>query len=186
MRLIEMFGNTIDWNPVAANPDLTLFNLDRAANSGTINPKDKAAFSSFLNSHRSDFVRLYHGTSKKHEVLGSGLLPTSSKRRNSLQSQSGYVYLTYDPQTALSFARMGYAGQYKYDLVVYAVEVTIGRLLPDHDQLFNKRMYTDLEIGKSLADSLIYGRGARVKGKIEPHQVTIYGTYDRNGNPIEN
>lgn len=182
--LEESFGNTIDWNPRAANPNLQLFNLDIAASRGQLTKEDRRDFAAFLRDHKNDFVRMYHGTAVTHDVMGQGLLPTSPTRAKSLQSASGYVYLTYDPASALEFARMAYSGQYK-DLVVYGVEVTIGRLLADADQLRNKRYWGgDASIGNTLADSLIYGRGARVKGKIEPMQVFIFGRYDHNGNPL--
>ena len=159
INLVESFGSVIDWNPVAPNPNLQLFDLDMAGSRGVLSPKDKKAFASFLNSRKMEFVRMYHGTSIEHPVTDKGLLPTSARRAKSLQSAHGYVYLTYDPQTALSFARMAYAGQNR-DLVVYAVEVTIGRLKPDLDQLRNKRMFAGEDVGASLVDSLIYGRGA--------------------------
>lgn len=184
INLIESFGRVIDWNPRAQSPNLQLFDLDVAAHKGTIEKKDIAEFASFLRSHKMDFVRLYHATSLDHPIPDKGLLPTSATRAKSLQSGHGYVYLSYDPESALSFARMAYAGQYR-PLVIYAVEVTIGRLSADTDQLRNKRFFSGIEVGNSLAESLIYGRGARVKGKIDPMQLTVFGHYDHHGNPID-
>lgn len=39
--VVESFGGVIDWNPRAANANLQLFNLDLAAHSGTLDPKDR-------------------------------------------------------------------------------------------------------------------------------------------------
>lgn len=183
MRFYEIITEWVvhDFNPAVSTK---LFDLDVAAHNGTLDPDDKKAFASFLRDHPNDFIRLYHGTAAKHEVMAKGLLPTSTNRRLSLQSGSGYVYLAYDPRTALDFARMGYSGQYT-PLVVYAVDVTIRRLLPDRDQLADKRHYAGIDVGDTLADSLIYGRTARVKGKIEPYQIHVYGRYDHHGNPLK-
>lgn len=184
VNLTESFGTVIDFNPNGG--DETLFRLDVKAHSGTITDKEVKEFGRFLNSHKMDFIRMYHGTSSRHAVMDKGLLATSSGRARSPQSAAGFVYLAYDPESALNFARMGYAGDYTADLVVYAVDVTVQRLLPDHDQLRNKRMWGgDDTIGSTLAHSLIYGRGARVRGRIEANQIHEWGRFDRNGDRIE-
>ena len=55
---------------------------------------------------------------------------------------------------------------------VYAVIVKVQDLRPDKDQLFNKRRWDDSKkIGDTLADSLVYGRGARVKRNIYPYEI---------------
>jgi hypothetical protein len=173
VTLTESFGNVIDFNPNGG--DETLFRLDLAASNGTITDKEVKQFGRFLNDHKMDFIRMYHGTSARHEVMDKGLLATSATRARSLQSAAGFVYLAYDPQSALSFARMGYAGDYTSHLVVYAVDVTVGRLLPDHDQLRNKRQYGGhVDLGATLAHSMIYGRGARVRGRIEANQIHVW------------
>lgn len=182
MQVLELFESSF-WSPLDFNPAVTrqLFDLDVAAGNGSLDPKKHQEFRRFLHQHRNDYLRLYHGTASKHDVPGRGLLPTSATRRLSLQSGSGYVYLSYDPQRALSFARMGYPSEQTF--VVYAVTVPIRRLKPDADQLRNKRMWGEQpDIGSSLADSLIYGGGARVKGRIDPQLINVYGTFDRNGN----
>lgn len=181
-EITESFGNVIDFNPNGG--DETLFRLDMKAHNGTITDAEIKQFASFLNAHKMDFIRMYHGTSAKHDVFGKGLLATSAGRSRSLQSGTGYVYLAYDPQSALSFARMAYAGDYTADLVVYAVDVMVRRLLPDHDQLRNKRQFADMDVGSTLAHSLIYGRGARVKGRIESNQLHVFGRFNRQGEPI--
>lgn len=176
----ESFGQVIDFNP---QNNRHLFDLVLKANSGDITEKDIKEFSRYLRDNKMNFVRMYHGTAGGHDVMDKGLLPTSRTRAKSLQSASGYVYLAYDPQAALSFARMAYSGQ-NTDLVVYAVDVTVGRLLPDRDQMANKRS-VGFDVGEGLAHSLIYGHAARVKGKIDPMQIHVYGRYDKNGNPID-
>ena len=66
---------------------------------------------------------------------------------------------------------------YPYDtVVVYAVDVKIKELRPDTDQLYNKRMYMtgdNGEIGNSLADSLIFGHGARIKRALKPWEIKM-------------
>jgi len=179
----ESFGTVINFDPQV---NTMLFDLDVKAHSGTITPQEIKAFASFLNSHKMDFIRMYHGTSSAHDIMGKGLLPTSASRAKSIQSTAGYVYLAYDPNSALTFAQMAYAGQYNSTRIVYAVDVLVKRLLPDHDQLYNKRMYGgNADIGNTLAHSLIYGRGARVRGKIDPMQVHVWGEFDRNGDPVK-
>lgn len=114
---------------------------------------------------------LYHGTAAKHEICEQGIRKTTSKTKGSLQSSEGYVYLSLYPNMAKQFAQMHYPGM---DVKVYAVEVLVRDLLADHDQLFNKRLWAEgsgIEIGKSLADSLVHGSGARVGRHIAAYQV---------------
>lgn len=177
-EIIESFGKEYNFDPKV---DSTIHDLSVAANSGELTSSKIKDFTNLLNKDKNAFIRMYHGTSASHPVMQTGLLPTSQTRARSLQSASGYVYLTYDPRTALNFAQHAYP---KENVIVYAVDVTIRRLLPDHDQLRNKRHFGEMDIGSSLVDSLIYGNGARVKGKIEPYQIHIHGSYDRNGNEI--
>jgi hypothetical protein len=124
----------------------------------------------FLRTDPNRFVRLYHGTDASLPVLEKGLLPTSTTRRRSLQSGNGYVYLSVFPGSAEDFGRMGNPGK---KIRVYGVEVTIRRLCADTDQLNNRRGVGD-DVGNSLAESLVFGHGARVKGKIDPMQVYIF------------
>lgn len=180
MLTTELFENVIDFNPQVTRQ---LFDLDLAANMNRLEPKQLRQFKSFLAQHRADSIRLYHGTSVGHDVMNKGLLPTSATRRRSLQSGSGFVYLSYDPQRALNFATSGYPGEKRF--VVYAVTVPIRKLKADADQLRNKRMWGERpDIGSSLADSLIWGGGARVRGRIEPWQISVYGYFDRNGHAL--
>ena len=59
---------------------------------------------------------------------------------------------------------------------VYSVVIKIKELKPDTDQLRNKRLWDKdfLEMGNTLADSLIYGSGARVKRNIEPYEISLH------------
>ena len=132
-------------------------------------------FNKWLKTHKEDYVRLYHGTGARHDILGKGILKTTMRRRNSIQSESGYVYLTVYPDTARTFGELGNP----YDKVkVYSVVVKIKELKPDTDQLKNKRLWNaDMsELGDTLADSLIYGSGARVKRNIMPYEITPWKT----------
>lgn len=121
--------------------------------------------------YKMEKVILYHGTSSKHDIENEGIKKTSSKNRKSIQSASGFVYLSLYPDMAQRFAEMAYAGE---EVSVYAVEVLISDLVPDHDQLKNKRLWLDGDsshIGKTIGDSLAYGSGARVKRNIEPYEL---------------
>ena len=113
-------------------------------------------------------VRMYHGTSAEFDIGSQGLLPTSVNRRNSYQSGSGYVYLSIYPSSAQMFGELAYPQR---EIVVYQVDIPVYMLVPDKDQLNNKRQY-EPELKDSLADSILYGHGARVKGKIPPYFIT--------------
>jgi hypothetical protein len=129
-------------------------------------------FERWLRNNRQRFVTMYHGTTvPKEDILYKGLLPTSATRRRSYQSSSGYVCLSVYQNMAQDFARMG-DPMHADRITVWAVEIAIGRLLPDLDQLANKRM-GGVEVEDKLSHSLIYGSGARVKGKIDPMQIHI-------------
>ena len=154
------------------------FDLDLRANAGCLRAADRVNFQKWLRLHRDDHVVLYHGTSDELPVGTKGLLPTTAARRNSYQSASGYVYLSYAASRAQTFAEMGRAQAQK--LVVWAVVVPIRRLLPDHDQLNNKRYWGErTDVGATLTDSFAFGGGARIRGKIEPvHLVRFAETTD--------
>lgn len=136
-------------------------------------PEQVKEFSRFLREHRNEFVWLYHGTAKSlHEkVLKKGLLPTSPGRKRSYQSSPGYVYLSVYQSSARNFGAAAYPGQ---EVVVYRVWVPIRRLLPDRDQLRNQRLFGGREVGDTLAESLVFGHGARVNKKILPTQLSIW------------
>ena len=112
------------------------------------------------------YVKFYHGTAKGLPIEEKGLLPTSAGRRKSYQSESGYVYLANTPERAKTFGDLGNMGKSE----VYEVVVPINKLLPDLDQLNNLRS-TGEKIGNTLGESIVYGGGVRIKGKIEPYAI---------------
>lgn len=132
--------------------------------------KEVKAFRKFLRENKEKQIVLYHGTGADIKVMEQGLLPTSAKRRRSLQSGSGYVYLSVYPDMAKTFAKMGYPEK---DVVVYAVTIPIHKLSPDKDQLRNQRQWAGYDGKDDLAASFLYGKGARFKGKIEPWQIKV-------------
>lgn len=138
-------------------------------NQESYNQESINEFNQWLKAHKDDYVRLYHGTGARHNIKEEGLLKTSKRRRNSYQSENGYVYLSIYPQNARLFGELGNP----YDNTkVYSVDVKIKELKPDTDQLANKRFYAEDEnIGNTLADSLVYGSGARVKRNILPYEL---------------
>lgn len=130
------------------------------------------AFSSWLRARPNAFVRLYHGTAAVHPIEEQGILPTSATRRNSLQSARGYVCLSVYPGSAYEFG--SYAALNRPQaadgarVAVYPVTRTVRSLLADLDQLYNRRMFAGETVGNSLAESLVHGRGARVRGRVDP------------------
>lgn len=144
-------------------------------NSPNITQKDIKELNKWLKVNRNEYVRLYHGTGENNDILGKGIKRTSLKRSKSYQSQSGYVYLSRYPNMARSFGEINNMS----DTQVYAVDIKIKDLLPDLDQLNNQRA-AGKEIGNTLAESLIYGDGARIKRDIMPYEIssTRYNTAD--------
>lgn len=111
-----------------------------------------------------DYFALYHGTTVKHNIMMEGLLPTSNSRKKSLQSANGYVCLSIYPDMARTFGKMAYPQD---EIVVYEVAIPLRLMLPDKDQLKNKRQWSgDSSIGTDLACSIVHGSGCRVKGAI--------------------
>lgn len=129
---------------------------------------DIKVLNKFLRDNKYKALKLYHGTSVKNDINTKGLLTTKVKTKRSLQSQTGYVYLSMYKDSAKSFAELGYPYD---DIVVYEVHVQIISLLPDNDQLYNKRLFSGLDVGTTLADSLVFGSGARVKGDIPNYMI---------------
>lgn len=111
-------------------------------------------------------IRMYHGTSINLDLTSSGICPTSASNKKSLQVESGYVYLAATPARALKQGQMANGGQAK----VYEVLVDIKDLLADKDQLSNLAA-TGAAVKNTLAHSLTYAGGARVKGVIAPWAV---------------
>lgn len=72
---------------------------------------------------------------------------------------------------AQRFAEMGYPST---EIALYAVEVPVADLKADLDQLKNKRMWSpddQTDIRNTVADSLVFGSGARLKRDVEPYEV---------------
>lgn len=131
---------------------------------------DIERFKKWLFRHRDDYVRLYHGTSSSIPVKEEGLKRTSAKTKKSMQSETGYVYLSVYPDSARTFGEIAYP----YDEVtVYAVDIKIRQMKADKDQLRNRRMWDPSlrGVGDSLAESLVYGHGARVGRDILPYEI---------------
>jgi hypothetical protein len=134
--------------------------------------KDIKALASYLWKNENT-IRLYHGTSAQIPILEQGLKPTTARTAKSLQSSRGFVYLSVFPGMAQMFGEMAYPHR---DIAVYAVDIPIRLLKPDKDQLNNQRSWARRDIGNTLAESLVYGHGARVKGRIFPYMISTHKT----------
>lgn len=135
------------------------------------NQQEVDELNKFLITNKDKEVYLYHGTRGDYPILEQGLKPTTKTRRNSYQSASGFVYLSVFPGSAKNFANAAFPTR---KTVVYKVRTKISELKPDLDQLFNRRLYSGRELGNTLGESLAYGYGARVKGKIKAERIEIY------------
>lgn len=136
-------------------------------------PTDKEikSLNTYLQQNKDKTIRLYHGTNADFDIANEGLKPTSSRTRKSLQSASGFVSLSVYPGMARTFGEMAYPGK---AIKVHAVEIPISKLKADLDQLRNRRLFAEQEVGNTLAESLVYGHGAKVKGPVEPYQISEY------------
>lgn len=119
--------------------------------------------------YRFEWVKFYHGTDPALAIEAEGLKPTSTTRRRSYQSQSGYVYLANTPERAQFFGKLANSGR----CVVYEVVVPVRHLRADRDQLRNLRA-TGVEVGDSLGESIVYGGGVRIRGPIQPFAVRLF------------
>lgn len=136
-------------------------------------PDDKRVreFRIWLHRNKMTEIVLFHGTDASLPIMEKGLLPTSTKRRRSFQSGNGYVYLSVFPSSARMFGEMGYPGR---KVTVYGVRTLIKNLRADKDQLRNRRQYSEMPwVEDTLVHSLVYGYGARIKGKIEPYSLIL-------------
>ena len=121
----------------------------------------KAWLTLHTDKYKNESVVLFHSTGARIPVLEQGLKPTTVTRRRSFQSQSGFCYLAVTPERAHAFGRLGNQNNAR----VYAVRILVKNLKADLDQLGNHRS-VGTEIGNSLAESILWGGGARVKGAI--------------------
>ena len=117
----------------------------------------------WLRANPDGWVRLYHGTAAHVPVANQGLLPTSTRRRNSLQSRSGYVSFSIFPGHAEMFALLAFP---RRSVTVYGVDLRVGERVPDLEQLRNQRAWAERCVKPTLAHSLAYGHGAQVKGAV--------------------
>lgn len=154
---------TFDWRTRSSVPVLVLPFIE-----GMPTPEKARALTAWVKKNADRYkhkrVRLYHATDPSLNIEDEGLKQTCLTRRRSFQSESGYVYLANTPRRAKWFGDLGNRGR----SVVYEAIVPIWRLLPDMDQLNNLRSVGN-NIGNSIGESIVYGGGVRVKGKIEPY-----------------
>lgn len=150
-----------DWTMRVGDPILTLPFVE-----GMPSPDKARAMTAWVrtNSDRYEnkLVKMYHATAASLPIEAQGLKPTTDARRRSYQSASGYVYLANTPERAKNFGDLGNQS----NCVIYEVLVRIRHMKADTDQLNNLRSVGQ-EMGDSIGESIIYGGGARVKGKID-------------------
>ena len=130
---------------------------------GEASPEAVLRLARWLRANPDGWVRLYHGTAAHVPVANQGLLPTSTRRRNSLQSRSGYVSFSIFPGHAEMFALLAFP---RRSVTVYGVDLRVRELVPDLDQLRNQRAWAERCVKPTLAHSLAYGHGAQVKGAV--------------------
>lgn len=172
-QVFENFGSFIDSSYNTKKDDVLDFYNDPLLNqyfSGEEEDQRKCVkmLNKILKERSMGMGIFYHGTNPEFDIMGTGLLKTSSKSKRSMQSATGYTYLTIYPAMAKTFGDMAYGIS---DAAVYQVIVPIMHLKPDLDQLKNRRMFANDDCGNTLADSLIYGKGARVQGNIPMYMI---------------
>ena len=126
------------------------------------------------NIYMPKYLIFFHSTANnlKDKILEEGLLPITAKRRRSYQSTNGYVYLASHREKAEMFGNMANG----CDICTFAVLVKTTDICIDMDQLRNKKAAQwgcEEEIKETLADSIWYGGGVRVKGMIQPYQIVL-------------
>ena len=129
-----------------------------------------ATLDRWLRANPGAWVRLYHGTDAALPVAREGLKPTGEARRNSLQSRTGYVSFSIYPGHAEVFARMAFPQRV---VIIYGVDLRVGELVADRDQLRNQRHWAKREVKDTLADSLAFGHGAQVKGGVAAERLFV-------------
>ena len=114
------------------------------------------------------YVIMYHAARKDAPIEKEGILAGNIKRRNFYASERGYVYLATTPKMAEMFGSMAHNDKF----TVYEVIVQVDKLLSDKIRL----QHTAFEgsKGNKLAQSLVHGGSARVKGSIERWQIKPY------------
>lgn len=127
----------------------------------------------YLKDNKYNLIELYHGTSSDNDIIGNGLLTTKIKTKKSLQSTPGYVYLSVFKNMANEFGSLAYP---KKDINVYKITVPVYFLESDLDQIKNVRLWSNENIGETLADSALYGHGFCIKGNIPPYMIEKLGS----------
>lgn len=130
---------------------------------GEASPEAVLRLARWLRANPDGWVRLYHGTDARLPIETEGLRPTSVRRRNSLQSRSGYVSFSIYPGHAEMFALIAFPQR---AVTVYGVDLRVRELVPDTDQLRNQRIWAERCVRPTLAHSLAYGHGAQVRGVV--------------------
>lgn len=136
---------------------------------------DVSILSRWLKAHKNDSIVLYHGTDSSLPILEEGLKRTNARRKRSLQSGTGNVYLTPYPTFAKAFGQFAYPEKGD-SITVYDVSVKVSDLRTDKDQLKNKRI-VGYDLGDSVAASLLVGHSAAVKHDIENYNLQPHNTY---------
>ena len=136
---------------------------------------DVAVLQRWLREHKNDSIVLYHGTDASLPISQEGLKKTSARTARSLQSGTGNVYLTPYPSYAKAFGQFAYPDK-EDSIAVYDVAVKVSDLRPDKDQLKNKRM-AGVDLGNSLAASLLVGHSATVKHHIMNYDLQQHSNY---------
>jgi len=129
-----------------------------------------ATLDRWLRANPGAWVRLYHGTAAALPVAREGLKPTGEARRNSLQSRTGYVSFSIYPGHAEVFSRMAFP---RRAVTIYGVDLRVGELVADRDQLRNQRAWARRDVKDTLAHSLAFGHGAQVKGGVAAERLFV-------------
>lgn len=182
-KTFESFLNH-KYAPVARSFDIETINLletdiyKRIIKKGESNVTDEdiKELNKFLKDNKYKALKLYHGTSADIDIENEGLLKTKEGTKKSMQSETGYVYLSMFKDMAKTFGDIAYP---RKNIIVYEVHVQIISLMPDKDQLRNKRAFGQTNTGDSLAESIIFGNGVRVKSDIPPYMIKDKFIYKR-------
>lgn len=177
MNYIKTFEKFLwyKYSPSARNFDIETIDLQETdifkeiiKKGDNIPKEDLDKLNKFFRDNKYKAIKLYHGTSSEYNIENEGLLKTKLSTKKSLQSEPGYVYLSLYKDMAKTFAQIAYPNK---DVTVYEVHIQIASLLADKDQIRNKRLYGKMDLKDSLAESVLYGSGFRVKSDIPPYMI---------------
>lgn len=136
--------------------------------SDVVSGKSLEDLKSFMSKNKDTYVRLYHGTGQNVTIEVEGIRRTNRKNRRTVQSSTGFVYLTSRPEIARRYGEFGYDGKAN----VYSVDVKVRDLKPDADSLKLARLDGTDIAGNGLAESLYYANTARVNRDILPYELS--------------